>query len=189
MGSILFINSCPRPNSRTMELAQAVLGKMRGEIKEVRLFEECPAYLTWESLQQREKLVAERDFSHPLFKYAREFAEADEIVIATPYWDLMFPAILKSYLENVCVAGITFNYSEEGIPIGLCKAKRLYYITTAGGYIGDNDFGFSYIKALAGKMFGIENIMCFVAEGMDVSENLARESVQKTMQSISEIKE
>ena len=62
---------------------------------------------------------------------------------------------LKAYLENITVSGITFEYSDQGIPQSLCKAKTLHYVTTSGGYIGQNDFGFSYVKALAKNFFGI----------------------------------
>lgn len=188
MSGILFINACPRPHSRTLELAQHVLAKMNGKIQEIRLFEECPAHLTWDTLQLRDRYVALKDFSHPMFRYARAFAEADEIVIAAPYWDMAFPAVLKNYLENVSVAGVTFRYSEKGIPNGLCHAKKLYYITTAGGYMGENDFGFSYIKALAEKLFGIENVMCICAEGLDISEDCAREALEKAIRKITDSK-
>ncbi len=30
------------------------------------------------------------------------------------------------------VVGMTFDYSADGVPIGLCKAKKLYYINTRG---------------------------------------------------------
>ena len=90
------------------------------------------------------------------------------IVIAAPYWDLMFPAVLKTYLENITVTGITFRYSEEGRPQSLCRAKALYYVTTAGGFIGQNDFGFSYVKALAQNFFGITDVHRYAAEGLDI---------------------
>jgi FMN-dependent NADH-azoreductase len=93
---------------------------------------------------------------------------ADVIVIAAPYWDMMFPAVLKTYLENVTVSGITFCYSEQGTPKSLCRAKALYYVTTAGGFIGQNDFGFSYVKALAQSFFGIPHIHRYAAEGLDI---------------------
>ena len=36
---ILFINSCTRPNSRTKELAEHLLGRLEGEIAYVDLYE------------------------------------------------------------------------------------------------------------------------------------------------------
>lgn len=53
-------------------------------------------------------------------RLAEQFAQADEIVVAAPYWDLSFPSILKVYLERVCVTGITFHYVENREE-GLCR--------------------------------------------------------------------
>ena len=92
----------------------------------------------------------------------------DVIVVAAPYWDLSFPAALKTYLERVVIAGITFDYSPEGIPFSLCRAKRLLYVTTAGGPIGNHNLGFEYVKALAEIFFAIPDVQCFSAEGLDI---------------------
>jgi FMN-dependent NADH-azoreductase len=89
-------------------------------------------------------------------------------VIAAPYWDMMFPAVLKNYLENILVSGITFCYSDQGRPQSLCKAKALHYVTTAGGFIGQNDFGFTYAQALSQSFFGITEIHRYSAEGLDI---------------------
>ena len=40
MDTILFINACPRPDSRTRELAQHVLSKLEGNVEKLRLFDE-----------------------------------------------------------------------------------------------------------------------------------------------------
>lgn len=164
---ILFVNGCPRPNSRTLELAKAVLDKMQGSVEEVRLFEEVPQPLTWESLSLRDELVEQRNFNHPMFDMARQFAGADRIVIAAPYWDMMFPAAVRSYFEGITVSGVTFFYGEDGIPRGLCKAESLIYVTTAGGPVM-RDFGFEYIEALARDFFEISEVRCIRAEGLDI---------------------
>ena len=97
-----------------------------------------------------------------MFKYAKQFADSDTIVIAAPYWDLMFPALLKIYFEAITVTGITFKYSPEGQPIGLCKAKRLIYLTTAGGRVFDElNLGFDYSKKLATLFYGFPETVCF----------------------------
>lgn len=167
MKQILFVNGCPRPNSRTLELARAVLASMEGQVQEVALFEDGPAHLTWESLSLRDRLSRQQDFSHPMFRWARQFADADEIVVAAPYWDLMFPAVVRSYFEAVTVSGLTFVYGEDGIPRGLCKAERLTYVTTAGGPVVRN-FGFDYVDALARTFYGIGETRCIKAEGLDI---------------------
>ena len=76
--------------------------------------------------------------------------------------------MLKQYFEQINVLGLTFTYSEAGIPKGLCRAKNLYYITTAGGPILSDDFGFGYVKALANTFYGIKDVYQIKAEGLDV---------------------
>lgn len=161
---ILFINACVRPESRTAELSHHLLNRIDGEITEVNLYEEGLLPLCNKGIEKR----AMHDISCEEFEYAKQFASADTIVIAAPFWDLSFPAVLKLYFENITVSGITFEYSEKGRPVGKCKAKKLYYITTSGGYIGNNNFGFDYVKELAENFFGINDISFYSAEGLDI---------------------
>ena len=166
---ILFVNGCVRENSRTLELAQAVLAKEIDQIEEIRLYPDGPEGLDAEKLSLRDEVLATGDLDHPMLRWARQFAQADTIVIAAPYWDLAFPAKVRAYLEEVTVSGVTFRYGENGIPQGLCKAKRLIYVTTAGGPIFENfNFGFDYVKALAQGFYGIPNISLVKAEGLDI---------------------
>ena len=185
MDKILFINACVRPCSRTLELAKTLLQRLKGEILEVRLQEMPMVALDLNGLEKRDQAAQKNDFSDPVFIAAKQFAAADIIVIAAPYWDLMFPATLKTYLENITVSGITFQYSEEGRPQSLCKAKTLYYVTTAGGFIEQNDFGFSYVKALAQNFFGISEIHRYAAEGLDIFGADVEMILGKTKQEIS----
>ncbi len=168
MKNILFINACCRDSSRTNELAQCLLDNLNGQVKAVNLYEENLKPIDAELLFKRDSLLKEDKTDDEMFTLAKQFSLADAIVIAAPYWDLMFPSILKVYLENITVCGVTFRYSEKGIPQSLCKAENLYYVTTSGGFIGENNFGFDYVKALATGFFGIGNVSCFSAEGLDI---------------------
>ena len=168
MDKILFINACVRPFSRTLELTQTLLQRLKGDVQEARLQEMPLPALDLAGLEKRNQAALDGDFSDPMFDAAKQFAAADIIVIAAPYWDLMFPAALKTYLENITVSDITFRYTQQGIPQSLCRARELHYVTTAGGFIGQNDFGFSYVKALAQNFFGINEIHRYAAEGLDI---------------------
>ena len=161
---ILFINACVRHESRTMKLSRHLLNRLDGEITEIDLYKEDLFPLYNEGIEKR----ALHDISGREFEYAKQFSKADVIVIGAPFWDLSFPAVLKLYFENVTVSGITFEYSETGRPVSKCRAKKLYYITTSGGYIGNNNFGFDYVKALAENFFGINDISFYSAEGLDI---------------------
>ena len=166
--SVLLINACIRKNSRTLLLAQNVMKDMTGPIVEVDLSLEPIEPLDRALLEKREQLIMEGRLDDPMFRYAKQFAQAEEIVIAAPFWDLAFPAKLKIYLEQLTVPGITFQYI-NGRPSGLCQAKGLTYVTTAGGPILD-DFGYSYVKTLAQKFYGIEKIRAVRAMNLDVEQ-------------------
>ena len=170
--STLFINACIRPQSRTLKLAEELLSKLEKETgtpAEILNLEDADLKpLSNSDIARRDKALAAGDFSDPFFKYAKQFAEADTIVMAAPYWDLSFPALVKLYFEATSVCGITFRYTPEGYPQGLCKAKKFYYVTTSGGFIGDLDFGFQYAKALTTKLYGIPDVECIRKEGLDI---------------------
>ena len=180
--SILFINACVRKNSRTLILAKSILAKMSGEVTEVDLNAENIAPLNRELLEKREYLVESGNYDDPMFRYAKQFAEAEEIVIAAPFWDLSFPALLKIYMEQITVSGITFRY-RNGRPLGLCKAKRLTYITTSGGPVFA-DFGYEYIKALAKNFYGISETRAYRAENLDVDMISAEDVLTKACVSV-----
>lgn len=165
---ILFINACVRTESRTRQLTEKLLLKLNRPYEEVRLHEIAFPVADEDFLNMRDRLIAERDFENPLFDLARQFSESKIIVIAAPYWDLSFPAALKQYFEQINVVGITFKYTEDGIPVGLCKARRLYYVTTAGGSYVPEEFGFGYIKALSQGFYGIQEVRKIEAAGLDL---------------------
>ena len=124
------------------------------------------------------------DFGCGSGRDAKAFAEADEILIAAPFWDLAFPAILRNYIENICVQGLTFYYTEEGVPASLCRAKKLVYVMTAGGPTEGMDFGFPYVDTLCRVFFGIKETACFKAEMLDVIGVDAEGALRKAAEEI-----
>jgi FMN-dependent NADH-azoreductase len=181
---VLFVNSCVRENSRTLELAQSVLEHISGTLEEIRLYPDGPEGLDAEKLHLRDELLATKNYDHPVFSFANQFAAADTIVMAAPYWDLAFPAKMRAYLEEITVSGITFKYS-NGIPTGLCKAKSLTYITTSGGPIFD-EFGYAYVKTLAQNFYGIRQTKAVRAMNLDVDMISAEELLEKAEISVIE---
>lgn len=179
---ILFVNACVRKESRTKRLANCLLKNLGDEIKEINLEKENILPLNCETLELRTKLAEAKNFENIIFDYAKDFAKADIIVIAAPFWDLSFPASLKSYIEAINIIGLTFDYTPDGIPYGLCNAKKLYYITTSGGKIYNNEYGFGYIKSLCNNFYGIKDVFCIKAENLDI----AGVNVENILQSVEE---
>lgn len=177
MEHLLFINACVRgEKSRSLKLAQRFLDSWHkanpnGQSTEVDLCKDrlVPQYP--EVLAERDALWNAGQLDHPMFAPARQFAAADKIVIAAPFWELSFPAILKIYLERITVTDITFGYDEQGKNIGLCKAKKLLFITTRGGDFSRPEtawmeMGARQLEALC-AMYGIPSFQCLAAEGLD----------------------
>ena len=184
---VLYINACVRNGSRTKRLAEKLLERIGEPFEEIRTEELSFPKADEEFLLRRERLISEGKTADPIFEQARRFSEAETIVIAAPYWDLSFPASLKRYLEQVNAVGITFRYTEEGIPAGLCRAKRLFYVCTAGGNFAPDTFGFEYVKALAQSYYGIEDVRLIKAAGLDIDGADVDGIMREAEQSISEM--
>lgn len=165
---ILYINAAVRSGSRTAKLAQYLLGKLDGSVTEVRPNKLGLAAMDESFLEKRTQLCAQGDYSDDMFLPAKQFAKADIAVIAAPFWDLSFPAALKQYFEHINILGLTFAYNADGEPISLCRLKKLYYVTTAGGQIFSQEYGYGYVKALAESFYHAEETAVFKAEMLDV---------------------
>lgn len=191
MKKLLFIDACVnRGISRTEQLAQALLKEMNQngeyEIETLNLEDEDLKLFTGKESALRESLTRAGNFEGPLFAYAKQFAAADRIVVAAPYWDFSFPARMKCYLEQICVTGLTFTFSSKGIPGGLCHADSLHYVTTSGGSIGELNLGYEYLEKLCKVYYGINETVCYTAEGLDIEgnsvEEIMKEAEEKAVQ-------
>lgn len=181
MSELLYIDACVREErSRTRKLAERFLcGYERnhpGEtITRIDLTKMELAPQTPEVLKERDALWAAGRLDHPMFDAARQFAAVDKLVVAAPFWDLSFPALLKIYLERVTVNKITFGYGADGGMLGLCRAEKLLYVTTRGGDFSQPDtapleMGARYLEALC-RMYGIGEFRLLCAEGLDDVRN------------------
>ena len=176
MSKILFVNACVREEkSRTLRLARAFLEAYAqynpaDRITERNLMRERLEPLYPETLAQQEALEEARAFDHPMFAVAREFVAADKIVIAAPFWELSFPAILRIYLERASAVNLTFGYDEDGRRRSFCQAEKLLYITTRGGdFSGERaglEMGGRQMEALS-RHFQIPDYQCLSADGLD----------------------
>jgi len=173
MVKVLYIDCCiRREQSRTRILAEAFLAALQAketyQVERLCLMDEPLKALSEGFFAQRESLLAENKRLHPRFRYAHQFSQADRVVVAAPFWDLGFPALLKLYIENISVEGITFGVDEHGTH-GLCKAERLLFLTTRGGSYNNSplEMGARYLEALC-VFFGIPRFDVVAADGLDL---------------------
>ena len=173
MKKLLIVNACVnREHSRTHRLAHAVSSFYKDyEVEELILEDMHLEPMNSEILAKRDAFLRSGSFEDPLFDLAHKFVSADIIIVASPYWETMFNSMLHIFIEHVAVVGLTFRYSPEGIPIGLCKAEKFYYVTTRGGPIPDEaDLGYQIYSGLA-HMYGIKECMPVSAQALDIVGN------------------
>ncbi|MCI8342799.1 MAG: flavodoxin [Firmicutes bacterium] len=187
---ILFVNGCVRGKevSRTYKLAERFISVLKEtnpgiNLTEIDLNELRPEPIYKDTYEKRNELAKQKDFSNPVFDLANQFALADGIVVAAPLWENSFPSILKVYIEQTAVAGIAFKYSDAG-SVGLCRAKKMVFITTRGGYMTGEfeplEMGARYLKTIC-TLFGIENFQCVAAEGLDIWGNDVEKILEKAL--------
>ena len=185
MKKLLFVNACIRENSRTEELSRRYLEKLNAENNEYEIEEVKVTNLDIKpfdaaALAKRDADAAQGRLDSGDYALAHQFAEADAIVIAAPYWDCLFPAILRVYLEHICVCGITFAYAEDGSMVKTCKAGTLTYITTCGGFLPEHSSVESHFREL-GILFSIEDVRFYAAEALDIYPDKVPEILESAL--------
>lgn len=97
-----------------------------------------------------------------------EFMAADVIVVGAPMYNFTVPTQLKAWIDQICVAGVSFRYSETG-PEGLAKGKRVVIVATSGGIHAGTPTGIAhedYLKVVFGFL-GITDIEVVRAHGLN----------------------
>ena len=165
---MLVVDCCVRGDaSSTRQYYEAYLrknGYTEENVAVLKLAEQDLAPLTNVDLEKRDAL-----------RYAGKYDDA--MFVAAPFWDLSFPSILKVYLEHVSVCDITFGYASDGSSVGYCKAKRLLYFSSCGGFVGAEHLGFAYVKAFA-EMMGIHDCEAYTLEGMDIDPSKRKDLLE-----------
>ena len=103
----------------------------------------------------RESLEQQLALSEQLIE---ELRQSNTLVISTAMYNFGIPVVLKQWIDSICRAGISFQYTEQG-PVGLLGVKRAYIITASGGTpIGSEmDFASPYLEHIC-RFIGIEEI-------------------------------
>lgn len=95
---------------------------------------------------------------------------ADVIILGVPMYNFGVPVQLKTWIDAIARAGVTFRYTENG-PEGLIKGKKVYLALARGGIYRDtpNDSQVPYLKTVLGFL-GMTDIECVYAEGLAMGE-------------------
>lgn len=123
------------------------------------------------------------DFSLALIE---ELKAADQVVLGLPMYNFGIPSQLKSWIDHVARAGITFRYTENG-PQGLIADKPVTVLAARGGlYAGtENDTVTPYIK-LFFSFVGITSVEFVFAEGLNMGDDKKAKAMDEAKAVIAE---
>jgi FMN-dependent NADH-azoreductase len=95
-----------------------------------------------------------------------EVKAADVVVIGVPMVNFGITSQLKSWIDAIAKAGLTFQYTANG-PVGLVQGKKVYAVLTRGGVYRDQpgDTQVPYLRMLLGFL-GMTDIEFIYAEGL-----------------------
>ena len=178
---VLMVNCCISQRgdrSRTLALLASYSAALAEKRPEAEVETAAPeALLTLKPfdaamLDERDALASIGAWDAPVFRLARQFRAADRIVVAAPFWDLSFPAALRTYIEYISANGLTYHYDETGCH-GDCRAQQLVYLTSGGGFETEDSLGVLYWRQLC-AMFGIPRFDYVFAGGLDADPAAAQ---------------
>lgn len=113
-----------------------------------------------------------------------EVRQADVLVIGVPIYNFGIPASLKAWIDQICRAGETFSYTENG-PVGLLEGKRAIVVITSGG-VGSGtelDFATNYMKHVLG-FIGIDDVEIIAADRLMFDGEAKLTAVRKSIEQL-----
>ena len=181
---LLFVDCCISQrgaDSRTRRLAESFLGAFRAshsdwevETVDVAALELKP--FTPQMLDERDALASVEAWDALVFDQARQFRGADAVVVAAPFWDLSYPAALRTYIEYISANGLTYHYDADGCH-GDCRGQWLVYLTSGGDIEREDSVGVVHWRQLT-AMFGIPRFDYVFAGGLDLDPGKTPELVE-----------
>jgi FMN-dependent NADH-azoreductase len=170
MKKLVVIDACVRQGeSRTRRIAEPIIAALSERYEVIRYdLTEMEGVVTLSPSLFEER--GRGDIPAWALQAAKDIASADRILIAAPFWDMSFPAVLKAFFEQTSLFDITFT--DNGTTcVGLCKAPKVLYITTRGMDIPTGDpreQATPYLKAI-GSLWNLGDLTTIAAWNMDYS--------------------
>jgi FMN-dependent NADH-azoreductase len=175
------ISSIQGNQSYSIKLGKAIVEKViekypDSTVEEVNLVDLEIPHLNPTTLQSMftpvDQLTAEaRESLRYSDEAVKQLMASDIIVIGAPLINFTVPTTLKSWIDHITRAGITFSYNQNG-PVGMVTGKKVYVAMSSGGVYSDgpskqNDFVAPYLKSFLGFL-GMADLTVFRAEGVKV---------------------
>ena len=119
-----------------------------------------------------------------------ELGAAQLLVLGLPMYNFGLPTQFKAWFDHVARAGVTFNYTAQGLRGAFPQLRAVVFASRGGTYAGTaNDLEVAHLKQLLG-LIGITDVHVVFAEGMaragrDTRMATAREEVAAAVEAAS----
>lgn len=207
MSKVLYITANPKQENKSfgLRVGREFINEYKklnkdDVIEEIDLFDTYVPMVDKDILNAWEKLASGTEFQNlkeeeknklvAFSSLTDQFINADKYVIVTPIWNFTIPAVMKAYLDTVCVAGKTFKYTENG-PVGLLQGKKVIHVQASGGFFSEEpgknlDFGTNYIRTIM-NFIGITDYETIYVEGMNQFPERAESFLDKAINNVDEL--
>ncbi|MNC48327.1 FMN-dependent NADH-azoreductase [compost metagenome] len=111
----------------------------------------------------------------------------DVIVLGVPMYNFGVPVQLKTWIDAIARAGVTFRYTENG-PQGLLQGKKVYVALARGGLYRDTpaDSQVPYLKSVL-AFLGMTDVEFVYAEGLAMGAEGADKAFAAAQERIGEL--
>jgi FMN-dependent NADH-azoreductase len=179
MSSILLVTSSPRgEESLSNQVASEFVDKLKTQKPDATvthrdLGKNPIAHLDTETTaaikkQPADRTAAETAAATESDELTAELLAADTVVLATGLINFNIYSTLKSWIDNVVRAGLTFRYTAEG-PEGLATGKKVYVVLSSAGIYSEGpamsmNHAVPYMKTILAFM-GMTDVEFILVEG------------------------
>ncbi|MGO8369056.1 FMN-dependent NADH-azoreductase [Rhizobium ruizarguesonis] len=200
MSSILLLTSSPRAESLStpiaVDLAEKLKNQNPGSVVVRRDLAATPLphiddLFTGAIRKPAEARTAEETVAVKTSdELVNELLAADTIVISTGLINFNIYSSLKTWIDNVARAGLTFKYTESG-PVGLATGKKVYVVLASGGVYSQGpaaplNHAVPYLKSVLGFL-GISDIETIYVEGLAFGPEAAEKAIDAAKSRVQEI--
>lgn len=116
-----------------------------------------------------------------------QLQSADAIVLGVPMYNFGVPVQLKTWIDAIARAGVTFRYTANG-PEGLVTGKKAYVLAARGGvYAGTpKDSQTAYVRDFL-AFIGITDVEFVYAEGLNMGDESKHAALARAHQAIADL--
>lgn len=113
-----------------------------------------------------------------------EVKSADYVVVAVPMYNFGVPVQLKTWIDLICRAGVTFSYTDTG-PVGLLTGKKLLIVTTTGGAHRNTatDLALAHAQTVLG-FIGLKDVTVAYAEALNMGPEAQERGLSEATKAI-----